>query len=65
MVLAKSEGMSALAFRVERLKTGTPPRLRKSSLDFSKLTEQPGDVPPPVFSFLGDVNQHPGQISCI
>ena len=48
-----------------RLKTGTPPRLDGRSIDFSKLTEQPGDLDPvPVFSFLGDVAQHPRQVPC-
>ncbi|MDO9284638.1 MAG: tRNA uridine-5-carboxymethylaminomethyl(34) synthesis enzyme MnmG [Aquabacterium sp.] len=48
-----------------RLKTGTPPRLDGRSIDFSKLTEQPGDLDPvPVFSFLGDVSQHPRQVPC-
>jgi tRNA uridine 5-carboxymethylaminomethyl modification enzyme len=48
-----------------RLKTGTPPRLDGRSIDFSRLTEQPGDCNPlPVFSFMGDVAQHPAQISC-
>ncbi|OGB06549.1 MAG: tRNA uridine-5-carboxymethylaminomethyl(34) synthesis enzyme MnmG [Burkholderiales bacterium RIFCSPHIGHO2_12_FULL_69_20] len=48
-----------------RLKTGTPPRLDGRSIDFTKLTEQPGDLDPvPVFSFLGDVAQHPRQVPC-
>ena len=48
-----------------RLKTGTPPRLDGRSIDFSKLTEQPGDLDPqPVFSFMGDVSQHPRQVPC-
>lgn len=53
-----------LPFRVERLKTGTPPRLDARSLDFSQLEEQPGDVPVPVFSFLGTAAEHPRQVSC-
>jgi tRNA uridine 5-carboxymethylaminomethyl modification enzyme len=48
-----------------RLKTGTPPRLDGRSIDFSKLTEQPGDLDPvPVFSFMGYASQHPQQLPC-
>lgn len=48
-----------------RLKTGTPPRIDGRSIDFSKLQEQPGDLDPiPVFSFLGNANQHPRQVPC-
>ena len=48
-----------------RLKTGTPPRIDGRSIDFSKLTEQPGDLAPvPVFSFLGQASQHPRQVPC-
>ena len=48
-----------------RLKTGTPPRIDGRSIDFSRLTEQPGDLDPvPVFSFLGDASQHPRQVPC-
>ncbi|MBI5257471.1 MAG: tRNA uridine-5-carboxymethylaminomethyl(34) synthesis enzyme MnmG [Burkholderiales bacterium] len=48
-----------------RLKTGTPPRIDGRSIDFSRLTEQPGDLDPvPVFSFLGDAAQHPRQVPC-
>ncbi len=50
--------------RVGRLKTGTPPRLDGRSIDWSKLTPQPGDTPVPVFSFLGAASQHPQQINC-
>jgi tRNA uridine 5-carboxymethylaminomethyl modification enzyme len=53
-----------LPFRVARLKTGTPPRLDGKTLDFSVMTEQPGDEPTPVFSFLGRRAEHPRQISC-
>jgi tRNA uridine 5-carboxymethylaminomethyl modification enzyme len=49
---------------VGRLKTGTPPRIDARSINFSLLTEQPGDEPVPVFSFMGDARQHPRQISC-
>jgi tRNA uridine 5-carboxymethylaminomethyl modification enzyme len=50
--------------RVGRLKTGTPPRLDGRTLDWSLMAAQPGDVPTPVFSFLGRVNEHPRQIDC-
>lgn len=50
--------------RVERLKTGTPPRLDSRSLDYSVMAEQPGDDPLPVFSFTGSVSDHPQQIPC-
>ena len=53
-----------LAPRVGRLKTGTPPRLDGRGIDFSQLAEQPGDVPCPVFSYLGSVAEHPPQVSC-
>ena len=49
---------------VGRLKTGTPPRLDARTIDFSQLVEQPGDDPVPVFSFLGNVSQHPRQMPC-
>lgn len=48
-----------------RLKTGTPPRIDARTIDFSKLTEQAGDVDPiPVFSYMGSADMHPKQISC-
>ena len=53
-----------LPLRVGRLKTGTPPRLDGRSIDFSRLTEQPGDEPRPVFSYLGAPDQHPPQVPC-
>ncbi len=53
-----------LPLRVGRLKTGTPPRLDGRSIDYSQLTEQPGDDPCPVFSYLGSVAEHPRQVSC-
>ncbi len=62
--IALSQRLRALPFRVDRLKTGTPPRIATNSIDFSQLTEQPGDDPTPVFSFLGKREHHPAQISC-
>ncbi len=49
---------------VGRLKTGTPPRIDGRTIDYSVMTEQPGDDPVPVFSFLGSVGQHPRQLPC-
>ena len=56
--------LRALPFRVDRLKTGTPPRLDAKSIDFSVLEEQPGDSPTPVMSYLGNRDMHPRQVSC-
>jgi tRNA uridine 5-carboxymethylaminomethyl modification enzyme len=53
-----------LPLRVDRLKTGTPPRIDGRSIDFTGLTEQPGDDPMPVFSYLGSLADHPRQVSC-
>ncbi|TCP09307.1 tRNA uridine-5-carboxymethylaminomethyl(34) synthesis enzyme MnmG [Uruburuella suis] len=47
-----------------RLKTGTPPRIDGRTIDFSQLTEQPGDTPVPVFSVRGHAAMHPQQVSC-
>jgi tRNA uridine 5-carboxymethylaminomethyl modification enzyme len=49
---------------VGRLKTGTPPRIDGRTINYAAMTEQPGDSPVPVFSFLGNVAQHPAQLSC-
>jgi tRNA uridine 5-carboxymethylaminomethyl modification enzyme len=53
-----------LPLRVARLKTGTPPRLDGRTLDWSVMTVQPGDVPTPLFSYLGRVSDHPRQVNC-
>jgi len=53
-----------MPFRVARLKTGTPPRLDGRTLDYNIMSEQAGDMPVPVFSFMGQRAQHPRQISC-
>ena len=47
-----------------RLKTGTPPRIDGRTIDYSVMQEQPGDSPVPVFSFMGNVAQHPQQVPC-
>lgn len=61
---ALAKTLRALPFRVDRLKTGTPPRIDGKTINFDVLEEQPGDTPTPVFSFLGSREQHPSQISC-
>lgn len=62
--IALAHRLRALPFRVGRLKTGTPPRIDGRSIDYSVLTQQPGDTPTPVFSFLGNAQQHPEQVCC-
>jgi tRNA uridine 5-carboxymethylaminomethyl modification enzyme len=70
-----SQRLKALSLPQGRLKTGTPPRLDGRTIDFSRCTIQPGDGMPgadgqppagpvPVFSFMGDVAQHPAQVPC-
>lgn len=59
-----AERLHELPLRIDRLKTGTPPRLDARTIDFSVMQEQPGDNPEPVFSFLGDRSEHPQQIPC-
>lgn len=56
--------LRALPLRVNRLKTGTPPRIDARTIDFSVLTPQHGDDPMPVFSFMGHAGQHPQQVPC-
>lgn len=58
-----AESLKAIGFRWGRLKTGTPPRLDRRSIDFSRFTEAPGDDPPVPFSFLTDRIERP-QILC-
>jgi tRNA uridine 5-carboxymethylaminomethyl modification enzyme len=53
-----------LKLGTDRLKTGTPPRIDGRSIDYSGLEAQPGDDPMPVFSFIGDVAEHPRQVPC-
>jgi tRNA uridine 5-carboxymethylaminomethyl modification enzyme len=62
--VALADRLRELPFRIDRLKTGTPPRIDGRTIDFSKLEVQHGDDPVPVFSFLGKPEQHPRQIPC-
>ena len=59
---ALAERLRGLPLRVGRLKTGTPPRLDRRSVDLAALAEQPGDEPPPSLSFLPQA--HPRQVPC-
>lgn len=59
-----SKRLREMMFHVERLKTGTPPRIDARTIDFSKLERQEGDDPSLVFSFIGSASEHPRQISC-
>jgi tRNA uridine 5-carboxymethylaminomethyl modification enzyme len=62
--LSLAQRLRALQLPAGRLKTGTPPRLDARTIDFAVMTEQPGDDPVPVFSFLGSAEQHPRQLPC-
>ncbi|CUR52993.1 tRNA uridine-5-carboxymethylaminomethyl(34) synthesis enzyme MnmG [Buchnera aphidicola] len=59
-----SQNLRDLNFRIRRLKTGTPPRLEKKSINTTFLEKQLSDNPVPVFSFLGKISDHPLQIPC-
>ncbi|HII3750362.1 TPA: tRNA uridine-5-carboxymethylaminomethyl(34) synthesis enzyme MnmG [Pasteurella multocida] len=59
-----ADRLRELNLRVDRLKTGTPPRIDARTIDFSVLAKQHGDEKLPVFSFMGSVDQHPRQIPC-
>ncbi len=59
-----AERLRSLPFRVERLKTGTPPRIDRRTIDFSELEQQPGDKPRPIFSFMGEHSDQPEQTLC-
>ena len=61
---ALAKRLRELPFRVERLKTGTPPRIDARTVDFSNLQEQWGDQPEPVMSYLGSVEDHPQKTCC-
>ena len=62
--IALAQRLREMPFRVDRLKTGTPPRIDSRSVDFSDLQEQWGDTPTPVMSFLGKTSDHPEQTCC-
>ena len=62
--IALANRLRGLPFRVNRLKTGTPPRIDADSVDFSVMQVQEGDIPLPVMSYLGKVSDHPEQINC-
>ena len=62
--VALADRLRELPFRIDRLKTGTPPRIDGRTINFSRLAEQHGDTPIPVFSFMGKREQHPRQIPC-
>lgn len=62
--IALAKRLREMPFNVGRLKTGTPARIDRRSVDFSVMQEQPGDTPLPVMSFMGSVDEHPEQVSC-
>jgi len=62
--IALADRLRELPFTVGRLKTGTPPRLDGNTIDYSQVGIQPGDVPLPVFSYIGNERQHPEQVPC-
>ncbi len=59
-----AEKLRNIDFSVGRLKTGTPPRIHKGSINWETLEEQKGDVPRPTISFLSDQSIHPKQVPC-
>lgn len=61
---ALSKKLRALPFTIDRLKTGTPPRVDGKSVDFSVLEQQPGDTPRPTMSYIGKKEFHPRQVCC-
>jgi tRNA uridine 5-carboxymethylaminomethyl modification enzyme len=62
--IALAARLRELPLHVDRLKTGTPPRIDARSVDFSVMQAQPGDTPLPVMSFMGSLNEHPQQVNC-
>jgi len=62
--IALADRLRELPLTVDRLKTGTPPRIDARSVDFSQLEEQWGDTPLPVMSYMGSVEDHPEQVCC-
>ena len=59
-----AERLRKLPLSVGRLKTGTPPRLHKKSIDWSRLSRQPGDSPTPLLSYTSDEKNRPKQVEC-
>lgn len=62
--ISLANNLKSLGLNINRLKTGTPPRIAGNTIDYSKLTEQPSESGKTTFSFLGDTSQHPRQVSC-
>ena len=62
--IALAHRLRELPLRVDRLKTGTPPRIDARSVDFSVMQEQAGDTPTPIMSYMGSRSEHPQQLSC-
>lgn len=62
--IALAHRLRELPLRVDRLKTGTPPRIDARSVDFSVMQEQAGDTPTPIMSYMGSLSEHPQQLSC-
>ena len=62
--IALADRLRELPIRIGRLKTGTPPRIDANTINFDLMAEQKGDTPLPVMSFIGDVKDHPRQVSC-
>ena len=61
---ALAERLRALPFAVDRLKTGTPPRIAGDTVDFTRMQPQWGDEPCPAMSFISDGSEHPRQVAC-
>ncbi|MBT4494590.1 MAG: tRNA uridine-5-carboxymethylaminomethyl(34) synthesis enzyme MnmG [Gammaproteobacteria bacterium] len=61
---ALADRLREMQFAVDRLKTGTPPRIDGSTIDYEDLESQPGDEPRPVMSYLSGPEDHPEQVSC-
>jgi len=62
--IALAHRLRELPLNVDRLKTGTPPRIDGKTIDYSDLQQQPGDTPIPVFSYIGNADEHPEQVHC-
>ena len=62
--IALAHRLRELPFRVDRLKTGTPPRIDAKTVNFAGLEQQWGDEPRPVMSYLGNRAMHPEQMCC-